>query len=178
MQMHLGLGWGAVLLIYFAVVVVIDIEWRLILHPVSVAGAILGLAVGVSLHGWMATLLGGLLGYGIMFGFYYLGAVFMRLINSRRGEPSDEVALGYGDVNLTGILGLILGFPQILIALVLGLLLGGVFSLALVLVTALARRYRTLMAIPYAPFLVLGAMMILYWPALTQRIFAGLSPYL
>ena len=67
-QPHPKLGYflGFFLLIYFAVVFVIDLEHRLILHPVSIFGAILGLGVGWLLRGPGPTLLGGLAGFGIM----------------------------------------------------------------------------------------------------------------
>ena len=178
LQMRLGLVWGAIILIYFAVVVVIDIEWKLILHVVSIFGALLAAFIGITMNGVLPTLLGGAMGYGIMYIFYSLGTVFMRIVNRRSSTPSDEVALGFGDVNLSGVLGLLLGTPQILIALFLALLLGGLIGGMIMITMALLRRYRSLLAIPYGPFLVLGAMLVLYFPAITQQIFVGLSPYL
>jgi prepilin signal peptidase PulO-like enzyme (type II secretory pathway) len=178
LQMRLGLYWGAVVLVYFAVIVVIDMEWKLILHVTSKFGVLLALVIGWSMNGLQTTLIGGALGYGIMFLFYWMGMLFMRVVNRRSASKSDEVALGYGDVNLAGVLGLMLGLPQILIALVLALLLGGILSGAIMLGMAALRRYRSMMAIPYGPFLVLGAMFVLYFPAITQQIFVGLSPYL
>src|SRR5512138_483669 len=46
----LGIPLGMLVLIYFAIITVIDLEHRLILHPTSLAGAILGLIVGTSIH--------------------------------------------------------------------------------------------------------------------------------
>ena len=56
-----------VLLLYFGVVTVIDLEQRLILHPVSLVGAVIGLVVGFWLHGWVDTLAGGAAGFLMMF---------------------------------------------------------------------------------------------------------------
>jgi leader peptidase (prepilin peptidase)/N-methyltransferase len=69
----LGFWPSLILLVYFGVVVVIDMRYRLILHPVSLVGAVLGLVVGIYLHGWQAALAGGALGFGVMFLLYKLG---------------------------------------------------------------------------------------------------------
>jgi len=70
-----GLGFilGLVVLVYFGVVVVIDMEHRLILHPVSIVGAVLGLGVGIYMNGIQETLIGGVVGVWVMWGFYKLG---------------------------------------------------------------------------------------------------------
>ncbi len=39
-----------IVLIYFGIITVIDLEHRLILHPTSLAGAVLGLIVGTFIH--------------------------------------------------------------------------------------------------------------------------------
>ncbi len=150
------------LLIYFGVVTVIDLEHRLILHPVSLAGVLLGGGVGVWLHGWGATLLGGAAGFAIMYGLYALGGLFLRLINRWRAQPVEEVALGFGDVNLAGVIGLLLGWPGVLAGLTLAILIGGVFSLLWLLGQFVLRRYRAFEPIPYGPFLVAGALILLF----------------
>lgn len=151
------------LMIFFGVVVVIDIEHRLILHPVSVAGAVIGLGFGIWQHGLISTLLGGLAGYGLMWGLFLLGALFSRLVARMRGENLDEVALGFGDVNLSGVLGLLLGWPGIIGGLILAILLGGMFSLFYMLSLLILKRYQAFTAIPYGPFLIASAMILLYF---------------
>ena len=47
----LGIPLGMIVLIYFGIITVIDLEHRLILHPTSVAGAILGFIVGFARGG-------------------------------------------------------------------------------------------------------------------------------
>ncbi|MFH1634836.1 MAG: A24 family peptidase [Chloroflexota bacterium] len=160
---RLGYFWGLVLLLYFGVVMVIDLEHRLILHPVSVAGAVLGLGVGIGLHGVWQTLAGGAVGFVVMLGLYYLGELFARGVARLRGEILDEVALGFGDVNLAGVLGLILGWPGIVAGLLLAVMLGGIFSLLFVIALLVARRYRSFIAIPYGPFLVASAVALLFF---------------
>lgn len=153
---------GMALLIYFGVVVVIDLEHKVILHQVSIAGAILGLIAGTLLHGIWITLLGGIIGYGLMLALYALGVFFVRVVSKRRGEVVED-ALGYGDVNLVGVLGLILGWPLILAGLMIAVILGGFFSLLYMLMKVFARKYEAFEAIPYGPFLVAGAVILIFF---------------
>ena len=153
---------GLILLAYFGVVIVIDLEHRLILHPVSLVGAILGLTVGIWLHGVQATLIGGVVGFGAMLGLYFLGGLIMNLVAKRRGETLDEDPLGFGDVNLSGVLGLLLGWPGIIMGLFLTIFLGGAASLLYLLAMLAMRRYRPNLALPYGPFLVGSAIILLY----------------
>jgi leader peptidase (prepilin peptidase) / N-methyltransferase len=159
----LGFLPGLLLLVYLAVIVVIDLEHRLILHPVSLVGAVIGLGIGTWLHGFIPTLLGGLAGFGSMLLFYFLGALFARGISRWRGEPFEDDALGFGDVTLSGVLGLILGWPGIFLGLLLAVLAGGLISLVYLIIMLATRRYRAFMAIPYGPFLVAGTVLLLYF---------------
>lgn len=160
---RLGFAIGYVLLIFFGVIVVIDIEYRLVLHQVSIVGAILGLAIGIWRHGVWTTLIGGVAGFGIMLALYYLGDLFARWMARRRGQSLDEVALGFGDVNLAGIIGLLLGWPGIILGLVATILIGGAVSLLYLIFLFISRSYKPFIAIPYAPFLVIGATILLYF---------------
>jgi prepilin signal peptidase PulO-like enzyme (type II secretory pathway) len=161
---RMGVWIGAGLLFYFGLVVIMDLEYRLILNPISLAGAIIGVCTGLYLHGWKTTLLGGIAGFGIMWVLYYLGVIYLRYLSKKRGEIIEEVALGFGDVNLGGVLGLILGWPGITAGLLFAILLGGLVSGAYLLFTMASKRYRPNTAMPYAPFLILGAMLLLYRP--------------
>jgi prepilin signal peptidase PulO-like enzyme (type II secretory pathway) len=149
---------------------VIDLEHRVILHPVSLVGAMLGLGVGIFLrgqqsilHGITSTLLGGLAGFGIMLLFYFIGILFVKQMSKKRGMPSDEVALGFGDVNLAGILGLLLGWLKIFACLFFAVVAGGLVSLIVVVGMLVARKYKAFTAIPYAPFLILSAAYFLFF---------------
>ncbi len=74
-------------------------------------------------------------------------------------EPED--ALGFGDVNLGGVIGLLLGWPGIIAGLVFAILLAGGFSLVYLLIKLLRREYRPSLAIPYGPFLAASAAWLL-----------------
>ena len=151
-----------ILLAYLGVVFVIDFEYRLIMHPVSIAGAILGLIVGFFANGLVPTLLGGAFGFGSMLLLYFLGEAFTRYMSKRRGEPIDEVALGYGDVNLCGVTGLLLGWPVILAGILFTIFAGGIGSLLVIAYMLIRKRYNAFTPIPYAPFLIFSVLFYLY----------------
>jgi len=154
---------GLLLLAFLGIVFVIDMEHRLIMHPVSIIGAGLGLILGIYMRGIWMTLLGGAVGFGVMYGLYWFGDVFARWLARRRGEVLTEVALGFGDVNLAGVLGLLLGWPGIVAGLLLAIIIGGVVSILYLISMVILRRYHTFMAIPYGPFMVISAILLLYF---------------
>ena len=153
---------GVFWLAYFALIVVIDMEHRLILHPVSLIGVVAGLLTGSIAHGVLNTLIGGAAGFGIMLLFYFFGELFIRMIARKRGEEFTEVALGFGDVNLAGIMGLLLGWPGVIGGLVLAIILGGVASGMFLIVQLLRKKYQAYQALPYGPFLVLSVVILVY----------------
>jgi leader peptidase (prepilin peptidase)/N-methyltransferase len=156
--------WGFLALVYFSIIIIMDVEYRVVLQPVAITGAILGLVVGVYLRGFSVTLIGGVVGYVVMFLFYKLGEVFMRWVNKRRGEEIDEVALGFGDVNLSGVVGLFLGWPPIVLGLFFAIFAGGFVSILFIVISVVIRRFRAFAAMPYAPFLALAALVMLFFP--------------
>jgi leader peptidase (prepilin peptidase) / N-methyltransferase len=160
---QLGFYAGLLLLTYFGVVIMIDLKYRLILHPVSIVGAIIGFIVGSILHGPVSSLIGGAVGFGLMYSLYFVGILFGRWMARRRGAEPEE-ALGFGDVNLSGVLGLVLGWPLIIPGLILAVVVGGIFSVFFMVFMLAARRYSLMMAIPYGPFLILGAVLLLFFP--------------
>ena len=173
----LGIPLGMLVLIYFGIITVIDLEHRLILHPTSLAGAVLGLIVGTSIHsradglllGAGKSLLGGLFGFGVMFLLYQLGTLVARYrarkMKASGQAPDEEEALGGGDVYLAGVLGLMLGWPFIWNALVLGVLLGGLISFLFIVMLLIRRRYTAdalMTFIPYGPYFIIGAFYLLF----------------
>ncbi len=165
LDMGLRFAGAAVVLLTFLLVVVIDIEHRLILWSVVVPSAI-ALAVVCSLmpgHGVLKTLIGGAAGYGIALAIFLLAELFARLLQRLRGQPLSEVAFGGGDVNLAGLVGLAVGWPGVILALTITVLAGGLYSLGYMVVQVFRRRYVPFSALPYGPFLVLGALMIFFY---------------
>ena len=149
------------IVVYFALVTVIDIEHRLVLHPVSIAGALFFAALGIARHGLLPTLWGGAAGFLLMLGMYYAGELLGRVMARLRKQAWEETALGFGDVNLAGVIGLLMGWPAVLGALFAGVLLAGVYSAVYVVISLIRRSYSTFASIPYAPFLCLGAVLVM-----------------
>ena len=175
----LGFALGSLVLVYFAIIMVIDLEHRLILHPTSLFGAVLGFVVGTSIHsrihdngiliGMGLSLLGGLFGFVVMFVLYQLGTFVARFRAHRMqaaGQADDEEeALGGGDVYLAGVLGLMLGWDFIVTALAWGVIFGGMVSLLFLLALVVRRRYSSealMTFIPYGPFFIIAASLFLF----------------
>ncbi len=166
---------GYPVMVYLIVVATIDIEHRLVLRPLSIAGLLLCTAAGIISHGWLAALMGGVTGFVVMWLLYMFGRVFSRRRAKRLGlEQSDgEEALGSGDVTMATILGLLLGWPLIWSGLLLGILLAGAFSLLLVIILLVSKKNKenTLNAfIPYVPFFIVAAILLFYVPGWMGRI--------
>ena len=131
--------YSCILIMFF----VTDVEHRLVSNYLLGAAAISALAFALLevRIGLRSTLLGGLTGLVIFFGLALL-------------RPG---AMGGGDVKLAGLIGLMNGFPEVLQALLLGILLGGITAGLL-----MAARLRSGKSyIPYAPFLAVGALISL-----------------
>jgi len=176
----IGYFLGLILATYFAVIFTIDMEHRLILHPTSIFGSFLALVVGLISHGLKATLAGGLGGLIIMLILYYLGVLFAKIRTRRMiasgQEADDEEALGAGDVILVTIIGLILGWPLIWFGLLFGILLGGFASLLLILGLLLTRKYAAdalMRFIPYGPYFITSAFLIVYFPKFVEKLVPG-----
>lgn len=150
------------LLIFLGLILVIDIEYRVVLKETSYFGLILLFVYGIIMHGLLATLVGGIAGFLIMLLLYYLGVLFNKLMGKIRGQEIEEVALGFGDVYVSAFLGLLTGWPAIIAVLLLAILAGGVFSLLYIVIMSVLRKYRTFSAIPYAPFLIIAAVVAFY----------------
>lgn len=133
-------GWGAV----FLLIAVIDLEHRLVLNSVLIAAALVSLAASLAGVPMAPAPLEALLGC--------LVGLLLFAVVAALGRG----AMGAGDVKLAAVIGLIVGYPQVLSALLAGVLFGGLAA-----VVALLRGLGRKAAIPYAPWLVAGAMVAL-----------------
>jgi len=107
-------------------------------------------------------------------GIYLMGHVYLNAVNARRGEPVTEVAFGFGDVTLATFCGLIIGYPGVIVMLVLMVLFGGLFALLYVLGRMLfAKGYRAHTPLPYGPSIILAAMVLLVWSKELARLLGG-----
>jgi leader peptidase (prepilin peptidase)/N-methyltransferase len=142
-------------------VFVIDLEHRLILHVVifpAIAIATLGSFVYPGM-GVRRALIGG----ALAFGFFYLVVIIGRLLFRR-------TAMGGGDVHLAAFVGLITGFPDVILALIISISLGGLVSLILILTRV--KKLRSY--IPYGVFLAVGGLVVLVFGQEIIRWYFGL----
>lgn len=151
------------ILVFLGVIMVIDIEHRVVLFPTSIFGAILFLVYGIILRGALMTMAGGLAGFFIMLSFYFLGIVFSKIVGKLRHREIEEVAFGFGDVLVGTFLGLLAGWPAVVSAILIAFIVFTVFSFLLLALLILTKKYHAFShAQPFAVFLIIGAIVIFY----------------
>lgn len=160
---HYGLGWELVIAAFycclFVVLLITDLEHTVlpnkIVYPgigvaliVATLGSIFGFEPSVVTNsGFELWIVDAAIGGGIGFGFLLIVALI-----SRGG-------MGWGDVKLAGLVGLVAGFPLVFIAMFLAIVSGGLVAAVLLLFKLKSRKD----AIPFGPFLCLAAMATLFW---------------
>jgi leader peptidase (prepilin peptidase)/N-methyltransferase len=157
----------------FLLVIFIDWEHRLILNKVTYPMALLALVLlafdtlspGLLLPGGLSFLpldkpaiLSAVIGGAVGFGFFLL--VF--LIAPR--------GIGFGDVKLAGLIGLVVGWPVAVVALLLGIFIGGLAAVVLLALRLKGRKD----AVPYGTFLAIGPIITLFWGMDILRWYQGL----
>jgi leader peptidase (prepilin peptidase)/N-methyltransferase len=151
----------------FLLIAITDLERRIIPHAVTfpaIAIAVVGAFINPTFDSPKRSLLGGAIGLLATLAIYGGGALFARAVGRVRGEKLSEVAFGFGDVTLTTFIGLTVGAPDVIFALVIGMFVGGVFAALYLVIRALLQgRYEMFAAIPYGPFLILGGVTMLYY---------------
>jgi prepilin signal peptidase PulO-like enzyme (type II secretory pathway) len=142
--------------VYIAIlilVIVIDLENKLILNVVTFPATALALVgsfiVTPEQNNWKLALVGAAVGFVFFYIAYWLG--------TRMFGPG---ALGYGDVKLALAMGAMLGFHRIFFALTLAVVLGGVSSLIILLVN---RKVNARTYLPYGQYLAAAAIVMLIW---------------
>ncbi|MBI4311670.1 MAG: prepilin peptidase [Chloroflexi bacterium] len=140
------------------VVFVIDLEHRLVLDAVTYPSAAFALAVvpwgpvGNGEASLRAAYLDAL--YGVALGGAVLLLIYLVAVLVFRRE-----AIGFGDVKLGVLLGVMLGFTGALVTLDVAFIGGGIVAI-LLLALKIRRRGQY---IPFGPFLVSGALVSLFW---------------
>ncbi|MBV8204767.1 MAG: prepilin peptidase [Candidatus Eremiobacteraeota bacterium] len=143
---------AAVLSTYLIVTVFVDIDHLLILDVVTVPVAIAALIIAL-VQGQALPALAGAATGAVLFGLLYIVT---------RGT-----GLGLGDVKLAACLGLFIGWPNTLAMSAASVVIGAIIAVPLLV----ARKRRGRDVVPFGPFLVLGALIMTFAPALV------LGPY-
>jgi len=132
------------------VITFIDLDHQIIPDVISLPGIIVGFlcSFAVPWLSWSDSLLGILLGGGSL----WLVAVVYELLTKKEG-------MGGGDIKLLAMLGAFLGWKAILPIIFISSLVGSLVGVPLILV----KKADSKLAIPFGPFLALGALIYLFW---------------
>ena len=140
----------------------IDLRHRIIPNEITYPGIPAGLLLGpLAFHtGFLNSLLGVLVGGGLLFGISFLVSLVIR-----------KESLGFGDVKLMAMVGGFLGWRSALLTIFIGSALGSVVGLGLIFSGRMDRRAY----IPFGPFLVAGALVAVYFGSgITDWYFGGM----
>jgi leader peptidase (prepilin peptidase) / N-methyltransferase len=133
------LVFGCVLIVLFA----IDLEHQLLPNAITLPGIVVGVVFSFFTEpGWMASLIGVLVGGGVL---YSVAELYYRVRH--------EEGLGMGDVKMLAMVGAFLGWKLVLLTLMLASLSGSVIGLVLIVSGRGGMKY----ALPFGTFLALGA---------------------
>lgn len=162
----------------FALIIIVDMEHKLILFVVIIPSALLALADAILLPvpgpGLSSALLGGVVGFVIFYVLYQGGFLFTYLMGRARGQKINTVAFGYGDVMMITLSGLILGLPFTVLAMFLTVFIGAFGALAYLALKALfSGRYSAFTALPYGPYIVIATIIMLLFGEPVQYALMG-----
>ena len=126
------------------VLFVIDLQHRILPNVITVPGVAVGFAASLWLPpGWLSSSLGLLLGGGVLF---LIGEAYYRA----RGVEG----MGMGDVKMLAMIGAFLGWPLMLLTLILATFSGAIVGLAMIA----SGRGGAKAALPFGTFLAVGAL--------------------
>ncbi len=125
------------------VLFVIDLQHQILPNEITLPGILVGLAASFFLEpGWRSALVGAVAGAGVL---WLVGWTYERLRH--------QEGLGFGDVKMLGMIGAFLGWPLMLLTLVVASLAGSVVGLGLIA----AQRGHLGSKLPFGSFLAIGA---------------------
>jgi len=161
--LHYGFCWELALVAFysclFAVLLVIDLEQGILPNKIIYPGCIVVLIAAAlgSIFGFVPLsvdflvfrlwIVNAVVGGAIGFGFLFIVALIFK------------GGMGWGDVKLAGLIGLVTGFPLVFVAMFLGVVGGGLVA-GVLLLTKVKKRKET---IPFGPFLSLAAIVTVLW---------------
>jgi leader peptidase (prepilin peptidase)/N-methyltransferase len=152
-------GWGlaylfhALYIVFLMLVLIVDWKHRDIYLTVIAAGSVI--ALGGSLLLPSVSILGAVIAAAVSGGFFAVAYILARLIFPKIEEP-----LGAGDILLALMMGLMLGFPNIVGALLVGPLIAGAAAILLLV----SRRSKFGDFMPYGVALCASAILFIIYP--------------
>ncbi len=126
----------------------IDLKKGIIPNSLSYSLIICGFILSFVTKDTFSSLIGIGLGAGIFLSIFALGSVWLK-----------QAGMGIGDMKLAAGIGAFLGYELALLCFFLSVILGGIIATGLLLAHIKGREDR----IPFAPFLVVAALISLFW---------------
>lgn len=160
----------------FIIILGIDLEHKLILNRIVYPAAIIALILDISLHqpGLVASAPGV---------FQSMPDIAARTVSGITGGATGFVLLlipalvfqggmGWGDVKMAGLIGLMVGFPMVIVAILGAIIVGGIVGGMLLLLKIKGRKD----AIPFGPYLSLATIVTLLFGNNILDWYLGLFP--
>jgi len=151
----------------FIVLGVIDLEHKLILNKIVYPAMVVAVIVSIFIYrlpqsGIIPLLwpeaVNGVIGGGIGFVFLLIPALIYR------------GGMGWGDVKMAALIGLVTGFPLVIVSLLMGVIIGGLVAGILLLLKKKKRKE----PIPFGPFLAVATIVTLLWGSNILNWYLGL----
>jgi leader peptidase (prepilin peptidase)/N-methyltransferase len=146
------------MLIYLGIICVIDIEYRVINTSILVLGLPLAFYIGLTRTDFTSSILGGIIGLVTFFVIYLLGFIFTKFMTKMWRTEISGSAVGFGDVLLSGVLGLMSGWPDVSSSLIIGASIAGFVSAISIIYLVVIQKYKPGREIPLAPYLIMGTL--------------------
>ncbi len=149
----------SLLLVLFFLIIVIDIEHKLILNSVVIPTTFIAFLYGMLTNNQDTTrvLATGIAGYVVMLLVFFGGKIYQKLIIKNAKLSSEVIVFGMGDVRLGGIIGLTTGWPGLPQALVVSIISGGIVAI----IIRMSRNYKHFTILPFSPFLIAGTLIVI-----------------
>lgn len=173
LYLYYGLTWELAMVIAYSSILiallVIDLERKILPNKIVYPGIALAFAVacfGTILNFQPVSIAH--LGFNLWIVDAVIGAItgfillFIIAMIFRGG-------MGWGDVKLAGMVGMIVGFPLIFVALFISIVLGGIVA-GFLLITRIKKRKE---AIPFGPFLAAATIITLLWGEILLKWYLG-----
>ena len=173
LYLYYGLVWELPLIIVyscmFVALFVIDLEQKILPNKIVYPGIALAFIVSAfgTIFGFQPEAIAHL-GFGLWVVDSIVGAatgfalLFIIALIFRGG-------MGWGDVKLAGMIGMIVGFPLIFVTLFIAIIIGGLIA-GFILIRKVKKRKET---IPFGPFLAIATVITLLWGEFILRWYLG-----
>jgi leader peptidase (prepilin peptidase) / N-methyltransferase len=155
------LFWAGFVFSVFLLFLVVDFEHRFVLgEVVGLAALVLVLAAGLQgVPTLLRVLEGGVAGFLLFLLLFLLGRLLDWIFHFGGGiEP-----LGFGDVLLAGLIGIATGWPAVLLAVILSIILAGIAGVILLIVSLGRGESARTATMAYGPYLLVSGLIVCFY---------------